>query len=154
MSRQIKNAKQREIDLVLERMTVTRTEPGWWWDPFKDREGQPMRSWLESERDFLNGLETQGDGMYGLHMSHERGDWRHQLHGTGRPLAGIDGRDRHQCGGGRCQREHRAGGRKGPTTVESAEDRVQKSAPAGERVRVRQTCDPRGPGNVRMAGGR
>jgi hypothetical protein len=79
----IKDVTLREIDLVLERVTVTGTERGRWWGPFKDREGQPMRSRLrtadpgkilvrfedvsiggvrlESEKDFPNGLETQGD---------------------------------------------------------------------------------------------
>ena len=73
----------REIDLVLERVTVTGTERGRWWGTFIDREGQPMRSRLrtadpgrirvrfenvsingrrlESEQDFPNGLEIQGD---------------------------------------------------------------------------------------------
>jgi len=63
--------------------TVTDTERGRWWGPFRDRAGQPMRSRLrtadpgkirvrfddvsiggvrlESEPDFPNGLETQGD---------------------------------------------------------------------------------------------
>ena len=82
-SMKIKDVTLREIDLVLERVTVTGTERGRWWGPFKDREGQPMRSRLrtadpgkirvrfedvsiggarlESEKDFPNGLETQGD---------------------------------------------------------------------------------------------
>jgi hypothetical protein len=76
----------REIDLVLRRVTVTGTERGRWWGPFQDRQDrpdQPMRSRLRtaapgtirvrfddvsingvrlrSERDFPNGLETQGD---------------------------------------------------------------------------------------------
>ena len=82
-SQTIEDVTLREIDLVLERVTVTGTERGRWWGPFKDREGQPMRSRLrtaapgrirvrfddvsiggvrlESEKDFPNGLETQGD---------------------------------------------------------------------------------------------
>ena len=82
-SAKIRNSTLREIDLVLERVTVTGTERGRWWGPFQDREGQPMRSRLrtadpgkirvrfedvaiggvrlESEKDFPNGLETQGD---------------------------------------------------------------------------------------------
>ena len=82
-SAKIENVTLREIDLALERVTVTGTERGRWWGPFKDREGQPMRSRLrtadpgkikvlfedvsiggerlESEQDFPNGLETQGD---------------------------------------------------------------------------------------------
>lgn len=64
-------------------MTVTGTEQGNWWEPFMDRQGSPMRSRvrtanpgkirarfddvsiggvrLQSERDFPNGLEIQGD---------------------------------------------------------------------------------------------
>ena len=82
-SAKIENVTLREIDLVLQRVTVTGTERGRWWGPFKDREGQPMRSRLrtadpgrikvlfedvsingvrlESEKNFPNGLETQGD---------------------------------------------------------------------------------------------
>ncbi|MFM8803359.1 MAG: hypothetical protein ACKOK8_05545, partial [Planctomycetia bacterium] len=82
-SQKVRNVTLREIDLALERVTVTGTERGRWWGPFKDREGQPMRSRLrtadpgkihvrfddvsingvrlESEKDFPNGLETQGD---------------------------------------------------------------------------------------------
>jgi hypothetical protein len=82
-SAKIKDVTLREIDLSLERVTVTGTERGRWWGPFIDREGQPMRSRLrtaapgrirvrfddvsingvrlESEKDFPNGLETQGD---------------------------------------------------------------------------------------------
>lgn len=79
----IKDVTLREIDLSLERMTVTGTERGEWWVPFMDRKGQPMRSRLRttapgkirvlfddvsingvrlrSKNDFPNGLETQGD---------------------------------------------------------------------------------------------
>jgi hypothetical protein len=82
----IKGVTLREIDLVLRRVTVTGTERGRWWGPFQDRQDrpdQPMRSRLRtaapgtirvrfddvsingvrlrSERDFPNGLETQGD---------------------------------------------------------------------------------------------
>jgi hypothetical protein len=82
-SAKIGNVRLREIDLALERVTVTGTERGRWWGPFIDREGQPMRSRLrtadpgrirvrfedvsingrrlESEQDFPDGLETQGD---------------------------------------------------------------------------------------------
>lgn len=82
-SAKIEDVTLREIDLALERVTVIGTERGRWWGPFKDREGQPMRSRLrtadpgrirvrfddvsingvrlESEKDFPNGLETQGD---------------------------------------------------------------------------------------------
>jgi hypothetical protein len=82
----IEDVTLREIDLVLERVTVTGTERGRWWGPFKDRndrQDQPMRSRLRtaapgtirvlfddvsidgvrlrSEKDFPNGLETRGD---------------------------------------------------------------------------------------------
>ncbi len=82
-SAKIKDVTLREIDLELRRVTVTGTERGRWWGPFKDREGQPMRSRLrtadpgkikvlfddvsingvrlQSQKDFPNGLETQGD---------------------------------------------------------------------------------------------
>jgi hypothetical protein len=82
-SAKIKDVTLREIELSLERVTVTGTERGRWWGPFIDREGQPMRSRLrtadpgrirvrfdnvsingvplESAKDFPNGLETQGD---------------------------------------------------------------------------------------------
>ena len=82
----IKGVTLRDIDLVLRRMTVAGTERGRWWGPFtdrNDREDEPMRSRLRtaapgtirvlfddvsingvrlrSEKDFPNGLETQGD---------------------------------------------------------------------------------------------
>ena len=82
----LKGVTLRDIDLVLRRVTVDGTERGRWWGPFKDRndrQDQPMRSRLRtadpgtihvrfddcsingvrlrSERDFPNGLETQGD---------------------------------------------------------------------------------------------
>jgi hypothetical protein len=85
-SAKIKDVTLREIDLALERVTVTGTERGRWWGPFldrNDRQDQPMRSRLRtaapgtirvlfddvsingvrlrSEKDFPNGLETQGD---------------------------------------------------------------------------------------------
>jgi hypothetical protein len=85
-SAKIKDVTLREIDLVLERVTVTGTERGRWWGPFIDRndgQDQPMRSRLRtaapgtihvlfddvsingvrlrSEKDFPHGLETQGD---------------------------------------------------------------------------------------------
>lgn len=82
-SANVGNVTLREIDLALEGVTVTGTERGRWWGPFIDREGQPMRSRLrtadpgrirvrfedvsindrriESEKDFPNGLEIQGD---------------------------------------------------------------------------------------------
>lgn len=47
-SQKVRNVTLREIELVLERVTVTGTERGRWWGPFKDREGQPMRSRLRT----------------------------------------------------------------------------------------------------------
>jgi hypothetical protein len=85
-SQKVENVTLRDVDLVLRRVTVTGTERGRWWGPFmnrKDRPDQPMRSRLRtaapgtirvlfedvsingvrlrSEKDFPNGLETQGD---------------------------------------------------------------------------------------------
>ena len=82
-AQKIENVTLREIDLVLERVTVTGTERGRWWGPFADRKEQPMRSRLrtaapgrirvrfadvsingvrlKSEKDFPNGIETQGN---------------------------------------------------------------------------------------------
>jgi hypothetical protein len=90
-SAKIKDVTLREIDLALERVTVTGTERGRWWGPFldrNDRQDQPMRSRLRtaapgtirvlfddvsingvrlrSEKDFPNGLETQGDVRLGF----------------------------------------------------------------------------------------
>jgi len=82
-TRKGKDVRLREVDLTLRRVTITGTERGRWHTPFMDRQGQPMRSrlrtvapgrikvlfddvsingvHLKSERDFPNGLETQGD---------------------------------------------------------------------------------------------
>jgi hypothetical protein len=85
-SAKVENVTLRDIDLTLRRVTVTGTERGRWWGPFmgrNDRQDQPVRSRLRtadtgtirvlfdnvsingmrlrSEKDFPNGLETQGD---------------------------------------------------------------------------------------------
>ena len=79
----MENVTLRDVDLTLRRVTVTGTERGRWWGPFRGRKDEPMRSrlrtaapgkirvrfddvsmngvWLRSERDFPNGLEIQGD---------------------------------------------------------------------------------------------